>query len=86
MKVLVTGSSGFIAGYLIQHLLDNNYEVMGLDNFSKYGKINKSYDNHPNYQLIKGDVKNVNSGMDIIDEALDKVNCKEKHFCEGNHE
>ena len=39
--------------------------------------------------LIDGfdrDVKNVNSGMDIIDEALDKVNCKEKHFCEGNHE
>ena len=32
------------------------------------------------------DVKNVNAGMDIIDEALDKVNCKEKHFCEGNHE
>ena len=32
------------------------------------------------------DVKNVNSGMDIIDEALDKADCKEKHFCEGNHE
>ena len=32
------------------------------------------------------DVKNVNAGMDIIDEALDKVNCKTKHFCEGNHE
>ena len=24
--------------------------------------------------------------MDIIDESLDKVNCKEKYFCEGNHE
>jgi hypothetical protein len=32
------------------------------------------------------DVKNVNAGMDIFDEALDKVNCKEKYFCEGNHE
>ena len=32
------------------------------------------------------DVKNVNAGMDIIDESLDKVNCKEKHFVEGNHE
>ena len=32
------------------------------------------------------DVKNVNAGMDIIDESLDKVNCKEKYFCEGNHE
>jgi len=32
------------------------------------------------------DVENVNAGMDIIDEALDKANVKEKHFCEGNHE
>ena len=32
------------------------------------------------------DVKSVNAGMDIFDEALDKVNCKEKYFCEGNHE
>jgi hypothetical protein len=32
------------------------------------------------------DVIDVNDGMDIIDEALDKVGCTEKHFCEGNHE
>ena len=38
MKVLVTGASGFICGYLIQELLDNGYEVVGLDNFSKYGQ------------------------------------------------
>ena len=32
------------------------------------------------------DVLDVNKGMDIIDEALDKAGTKEKHFCEGNHE
>ena len=32
------------------------------------------------------DVKDVNKGMDIIDEALDKANCKEKHITEGNHD
>jgi len=32
------------------------------------------------------DIDDVNKGMDIIDEALDKANVKEKHFCEGNHE
>ncbi len=47
MKVLVTGASGFICGYLIQELLDNGYEVVGLDNFSKYGRLQKSYDSHP---------------------------------------
>ena len=35
---------------------------------------------------IDKDVEVVNKGMDIIDEALDKVGCSEKHFCEGNHD
>jgi len=35
---------------------------------------------------LETDVIDVNNGMDIIDEALDKANCDEKHFCEGNHE
>ena len=32
------------------------------------------------------DVKDVNSGMDKIDESLDKANCKEKYITEGNHD
>tara|TARA_R100000808_G_C2133061_1_gene141886 strand:- start:6 stop:785 length:780 start_codon:yes stop_codon:yes gene_type:complete len=32
------------------------------------------------------DVKDVNLGMDIIDESLDKANCKEKYITEGNHD
>jgi hypothetical protein len=32
------------------------------------------------------DVDEVNKGMDIIDESLDKANVKEKHFIQGNHE
>ena len=35
---------------------------------------------------LETDVRDVNDGMDIIDESLDKVGCEEKHFCEGNHE
>lgn len=35
---------------------------------------------------LETDIIDVNDGMDILDEALDKVNCKEKYFCEGNHE
>lgn len=56
-KILVTGSSGFVAGYLVEELLNNGYEVVGIDNFSKYGKVEKSYDNHPNYHFAQGDVK-----------------------------
>ena len=32
------------------------------------------------------DVHYVNKGMDIIDESLDKVNCKERYITEGNHD
>ena len=36
------------------------------------------------YQLprVYEDIGHVNAGMDIIDEALDKANVKEKHFIE----
>ena len=57
MKILVTGSAGFIAGYLIGELLEHGHKVIGIDNFSKYGKTEKSYDHHPDYQFIEGNVK-----------------------------
>jgi nucleoside-diphosphate-sugar epimerase len=57
MKILVTGSAGFIAGYLVQELLDAGHSVVGLDNFSKYGEVKKSYQAHPNYEFITGDAK-----------------------------
>jgi len=57
VKVLVTGAAGFISGYLVQELLDRGHEVVGIDNFSKYGPVAKSYDNHPGYRLVGGDAK-----------------------------
>ena len=59
MKILVTGAAGFIAGYLIEELLGAGYEVVGLDNLSKYGGLQKSYDNNSKYKFVKGDAKDV---------------------------
>jgi UDP-glucose 4-epimerase len=56
-KVLVTGSAGFIGGYLVEELLARGYSVVGVDNFSKYGKVAKSYDHHPRYSLVEGDAR-----------------------------
>jgi len=57
MKVLVTGAAGFINGYLVPELLEAGHEVVGLDNFSKYGPTRRSYDGHQRYRLVEGDAK-----------------------------
>jgi nucleoside-diphosphate-sugar epimerase len=66
MKVLVTGSAGFIGGYLVQELLDKGHSVVGIDNYWKYGKVEKSYDNHPNYRFVEGDAKNVDLLKELV--------------------
>jgi len=59
MKIVWTGAAGFIAGYTVEELLNNGHDVIGIDNYSKYGKVEKSYDKHPKYTFIEGDAKNV---------------------------
>ncbi len=58
-KVLVTGSAGFIGGYVVEELLGRGHEVVGLDNFSKYGPVSHSYDDHPGYHFVEGDARDV---------------------------
>jgi UDP-glucose 4-epimerase len=58
-KVLVSGSAGFIGGYVVEELLNRGYAVRGIDNYSKYGPVEKSYDNHPDYDFVEDDVRNV---------------------------
>ncbi len=72
MKILVTGSAGFIAGYLVEELLKHGNRVIGIDNYSKYGKVSKSYDNHSHYTLVEGDVKDTALVKNLI-EGCDQV-------------
>jgi nucleoside-diphosphate-sugar epimerase len=75
MKILVTGAKGFIAGYLIEELLNQGWEVVGLDNLSKYGDVQKSYDHHPRYRFVKGDAKD----PQLLKECLEDCD----HFLAG---
>jgi len=69
MKVLVTGSSGFIGGYLVEEFLNQGYQVVGLDNFSKYGPVSRSFDSHPQFQQVVGDAKDVDLLKTILSEC-----------------
>ncbi len=75
MKILVTGSAGFIGGYVVEELLAKGHTVVGVDNLSKYGPVKKSYDDHPRYQLIVGDARD----SDLLSEIL--MDCD--HFIAG---
>jgi UDP-glucose 4-epimerase len=74
-KVLVSGSAGFIGGYVVEELLLRGYDVVGVDNYSKYGKVEKSYDDHPNYHFYEDDARNV----DVMKKLL--ADCD--HFIAG---
>ena len=66
MNVLISGSSGFIGGYVVQELLARGYSVVGIDNHSKYGKVAKSYDDDPNYRLVEGDCRDLDLMVELL--------------------
>ncbi|MEX0667106.1 MAG: NAD-dependent epimerase/dehydratase family protein, partial [Acidimicrobiia bacterium] len=65
-KVLLTGSAGFIGGYLARELLARGHHVIGLDNYSKYGQLAHSFDDHPAYRFVEGDARDVDLLTDLV--------------------
>jgi len=66
MKVLVTGSAGFIGGYVVEELLDRGHHVVGIDNLSKYGEVSRNFDGKPNFTFINGDVRDTDLLIELM--------------------
>jgi UDP-glucose 4-epimerase len=69
VKILVTGSAGFINGYVVAELLEAGHEVVGIDNYSKYGEVERSYNKHPRYRFVRGDCKDVDLLKELASEC-----------------
>jgi nucleoside-diphosphate-sugar epimerase/CBS domain-containing protein len=65
-KVLVIGGAGYLGSILCRKLLEKGYMVRVLDNLM-YGDegIRELY-NHPNFEFIKGDMRNLQIVMDCL--------------------
>ena len=54
-KIFITGGAGFIGSYLIGNLIEDN-EIIVYDNLDRNSLKTKSFANHQNLTLIKGNV------------------------------
>lgn len=65
---LVTGGAGFIGSNLCEAILKLGYKVRCLDDMSAGNQVNVDmFMNNPNYEFIKGDIKDFNTCMRACD-------------------
>ncbi len=77
MKVLVTGSEGFIGSHVVQLLLQKNYEVVALVQYNSFGHIGWLEDlnarDNANLRIVFGDIRDfqlVKSAMAGCDSVI----------------
>jgi len=62
VKILVTGSEGSLMQAVIPLLIEQGHAVKGVDNFARYGEIERSR----NYEFVRGDL----TDMTFVDEVV----------------
>jgi len=84
MKVLVTGAAGFICGYLVEDLLAGGHDVIGLDNFSKYGEVAQASRQNPRYRFVQGDAKDTALLKELLEHVTRPEFCYRHEWQEGD--
>ena len=71
-KVLVIGGAGYLGSILCRKLLDRGYTIRVLDNLMYGDEGIRDLYNHPNFEFVKGDMRNLQivmkclKGMDAV--------------------
>ena len=81
MRVVVTGSEGFVGQYICKKYLDEEHDVYGIDNWEKYGDAPRVHSGYYSFCRIKGDLrdwettKNIFSYLTEDNEDIDLLIC-----------
>lgn len=60
-KIMVTGGAGFLGSHVVKLLLEKNYRVVIVDDFSNGKMLHlKNMENNPHLEIIKGDITHKN--------------------------
>ncbi|MFC1639282.1 NAD-dependent epimerase/dehydratase family protein [Gemmatimonadota bacterium] len=72
-RVFVTGAAGFIGGHACKALLDNGYDVIGIDNFDPFydrsikEEVVRLLVKHPRFTLVEGDIRD----SSVVSQAIE---------------
>lgn len=64
--VLVVGGVGYIGSHLVRRLLESGYRVRALDNLVYGHSAVKSILRHPNFELVVGDCRNIQTVVSAV--------------------
>ena len=65
--IVVTGAAGFIGSQVSQQLLEQGYEVIGIDNLNDYYDLRikewrlSLLNSHPNFVFYRADIENLDA-------------------------
>lgn len=62
MKLLVTGSEGSLMQWVIPLLRDGGHEILGVDNFARYGELKRQRD----YEFERGDLNDADFTTEMV--------------------
>jgi len=57
MKILITGTAGFIGFHLVKRLAEEGYDIVGLDNINSYYDVNLKFNRLQNTGISKEEIK-----------------------------